>query len=547
MSIQLPLHLALLLVPYLDPSDIARARRVCKSWHPVFSSNTLAQATLRVHYPLCYEIRAPSRPIDSSILNRVGKRYAALKSGLPQQELRIPITKTRRNDCVWTFSENLIVAQTRHHPVIQLTLVYLDTSGDTRRIRNGRATINAKGETSVAVKVCRDVLAVERAEERVTNPGRSDWTAVVNFFRLSLEGEDLVVATHVSTINTFEFIHIDYSHQIASDHSGKYYAAYSRAGASRGGGMLCVWDIETGEMVRRVPAASLAGIVMITDVVVAAKRGSEGQQHVVVAGNDKCNNNANRWGRFPGEWGFLTSFKAFPINVDSREAEWDGFVGRTKAAAPRESNILAATFKVPRFPHVISPADAPDTPGYESEDVGLALWELEDRSGQATSYYHKLSPETDPKLTIDAPLTADLEYRLPERAPASGFSAPFAVKSRAGLSFTMDFTGRNEDFEGTRLMLYQLRIQGFYPSDIPRVMERDWESCLKIGGGGAGRTREFYSANRNVSHTTMLPAMKVVEDEMAIAFLELTQDGMELVVAIWDEPYEGKILGGTVL
>ncbi|CUS10539.1 unnamed protein product [Tuber aestivum] len=546
MSIQLPLHLALLLVPYLDPPDIARARRVCKSWHPVFSSNALARATLRVHYPLCYEIRAPSRPIDSSVLNRVGKRYAALKSGLPQQELRIPIRKTRRNNCVWTFSENLIVAQTGHHPTIQLTLIYLDASGDTRRIRNGRATIDAAGETSVTVKVCRDVLAVERSEERVTNPGRSNWVAIVNFFRLSLEGEDAIAATHISTINTFEFTYIDYSHQITSDHSGKYYAAYSRAEASRSGGMLCVWDIETGGMVRRVPAASLAGIVMITDVVVAAKHGSRGQQHVVVAGNDKRNNNANRWGRFPGEWGYLSSFKAFPIEDGSKEAEWSGFVGRTKAAAPRESNILAATFKIPRFPHAISPADASDTPGYESEDVGLALWELRDRSGQATSYYHKLSPSTHPKSTPDASLTADLEYRLPERAPASDPPAPFAIKGRAGLSFTMDFTGRNEDFEGTRLMLYQLRIQCFYPSDIPGVMERDWESCLKTGGA-AGRTRGFYSANRNVSYTNMLPAMEVVEDEMAIAFLELTQDGMDLVVAIWDEPYGGKVLDGAVL
>lgn len=125
-----------------------------KSWYPVFSSNTLAQAALRIHYPLCYEIRAPSRPIDSSVFNRVGRRYAALKSGVPQQELRIPITKTRRNECVWTFSENLIVAQVRHHPVIQLALVYLDTSGGTRRIRNGKVTVPAKGETSVAVKVC---------------------------------------------------------------------------------------------------------------------------------------------------------------------------------------------------------------------------------------------------------------------------------------------------------------------------------------------------------------------------------------------------------
>jgi len=299
-------------------------------------------------------------------------------------------------------------------------------------------------------------------------------------------------------------------------------------------------------MVRRLPAASLTGIVMITDVVVVAKHGSEGQQHVVVAGNEKRNNNANRWGRFPGEWGYLSSFKVFPIEDDSTEAEWNGFVRRTKAAAPRESDILATTFKVPRFPHVISSVDAPDTPGYESEDVGLALWELEDRSGRATSYYHKLSPETHPKPTADASLTADLEYRLPEKASSSSLPAPFTVKGRAGLSFTIDFTGRNEDFEGTRLMVYQLRIQGFYPSDIPGVMERDWESCLKIGGA-AGRTRGFYSANRNVSYTNMLPAVKVVEDEMAIAFLKLAQDGADLVVAIWDEPYEGKVLGGAVL
>jgi hypothetical protein len=102
---------------------------------------------LRIHYPLCQEVRSRSQPLDNPTFNRVSKRYAALKSGIPQQELRFPILRNQHHIYVWTFSENLLVLQSAVPDIhrVFLNLIYLDPRSDSRKIRNGRVELQDVG------------------------------------------------------------------------------------------------------------------------------------------------------------------------------------------------------------------------------------------------------------------------------------------------------------------------------------------------------------------------------------------------------------------
>ena len=106
-----------------------------------------------MHFPLCREIQSPPQPLDYSVFNRVSRRYAALKSGVPRQELRIPITKSSLDTYIWTFSENLLVLQSSHHPLAVLTLIYLDARTEPRRIIKGQLLLDTGGGVVNRVKV----------------------------------------------------------------------------------------------------------------------------------------------------------------------------------------------------------------------------------------------------------------------------------------------------------------------------------------------------------------------------------------------------------
>ena len=156
-----------------------------------------------MHFPLCREIQCPSasQPLDYSIFNRVSKRYAALKSGIPQQELRIPITAPYRNTYIWTFSENLPVLQSSHYPRAVLTLIYLDARTESRRIITGELVLDNDGGPVAKVMACRNMLVVERISRPENSPG---WFWGVDCFRVSLSpGNSKVIATKVSSFNTF--------------------------------------------------------------------------------------------------------------------------------------------------------------------------------------------------------------------------------------------------------------------------------------------------------------------------------------------------------
>ena len=124
-----------------------------KAWCSIFSSRALSQVALRMHFPLCREIQSPPQPLDYSVFNRVSRRYAALKSGVPRQELRIPITKSRRGIYIWTFSENLLVLLSSHNPRPVLTLIYLDARTEPRRIITGELALSSTGRNVNELKV----------------------------------------------------------------------------------------------------------------------------------------------------------------------------------------------------------------------------------------------------------------------------------------------------------------------------------------------------------------------------------------------------------
>lgn len=441
---------------------------------------------------------------------------------------------------MWTFAENLLVYQSGHYPHAVLSLLYFDYATVPPRIRRGTINLTARGETVMRVRVCRDILVVERTDERIRGPGRTSFVASAEFYRLCCTDTHAVAAKQICSIDTFEFAYIDYSHQILSDHSGTYYAAYSKSSGLDAG--VGVWEIATGHKVKRIAPAMLEGLGGTMTELLVVREGAA--QKVVIVGNDQRNNNARRWDRFPGDWGYLSNIRIFAINGPEPDEEPKGFVGRMKTQCPRNANLLTLSFKVARLPGGLECDDDTD----EAEEAALVLWELEDHTDQATAHYHSLSSAAlSSRGDADTPIEADTQYRIQSRSAETGLRpAPFAVKTRDALSFTMDFTGRNEDFEDTRLMLYHLRIQAFYPSPTElRVMEMAWETCLKevgqLDGDSGGRytkNRDIFSASRNVSYLNHY-GMEVVGDERAVVFLELREGGMDLVIVVWDSPFDG--------
>lgn len=418
-------------------------------------------------------------------------------------------------------------------------MLYFDYTAVPPRVRRGTIGLATRSQAVVRVRVCRDVLVVERTSERIVGPGRTSFVASAECYRLCCTDMDTITAKQMCVIETFEFAYIDYSHQILSDHSGIYYAAYSKSSGLDAG--IGVWEVATGRKIKRIAPAMLEGLGGTMTQLLVVREGVA--QKIVVVGNDMRNNNARRWDRFPGDWGYLSNIRIFTIDDSEPDEGPKCFVGRMKTDCPRNANLLTLSFKVARLPGGLGCNDT-----HEAEEAALVLWELEDDTDQATAHYHSLSSAAllgygDPDRSIEA----DTQYRIQSQSAETGLRpSPFAVKTRDALSFTMDFTGRNEDFEDTRLMLYHLRIQAFYPSPTePRVMEMAWDTCLKEVVQADGdrherytKNRDIFSASRNVSYLNDY-GMEVVGDERAVVFLELREGGMDLVIVVWDSPFEG--------
>ena len=123
-----------------------------------------------MHFPLCRGIQCPSasKPLDYAVFNRVSRRYAALRSGVPRQELRIPIGMPRSSKYVWSFSENLLVLDSSRYSRVALTLIYLDARNESRRIINGEVVLDADAMAVSGVKVCHLVLVLSLISSLLT-------------------------------------------------------------------------------------------------------------------------------------------------------------------------------------------------------------------------------------------------------------------------------------------------------------------------------------------------------------------------------------------
>ena len=479
------------------------------------------------------------------MLNRISKRYAALKSGVPRQELRVRITKSRRNSYIWNFSENLLVLQSSHHPHATMTMIYLDARTEPRRIITGQLALDFSGRTVKKVKVCRNMLVIER----ISDTSRPGWVCIVDCFRVSLSpGNSEVIATKVSSFDTFRF---DYSNPpgwTISDHSGKYYATHCSVSNP---GALQIWDIERGEMVRRIPNAEFSNIRNVTNVLVIARKGPGGPQQVVVVGNGQrewghdCH---PCWTQVTPEWDRMSDFKVFPIDVGS--PEWAGCV--EKKVQPGISQPLTletplvCSFKVPRCPAGITSLDTPGAPGYLGEEMGLTLWHWNSDAGDVYSSYHSIIPDHPPTSASDARLVVEREFRIAFRGTPC--CSPFNAGFRSGLSITMDALGEKTVFEGIRVISYKIRVRGFYPSATPGVMDLDWETHLKSSEDRRER-REILSVNREFLDLSICPLMVVIdESELATIFLDMSEGVTELVLLLWDDGFHWELpSGGEVL
>ena len=404
------------------------------------------------------------------------------------------------------------------------------------------------------VKVCRDILVVERISSR----NGPQWLCATDCFRVSLSpGNSQVITTKVSSFETFGFISAILPELPISDHSGKYYAVYPRA-RTPSRAAVQIWDIETGEMVRRIPDAEFPEIPIVMNILVIAKRGPYGPQQVVITGND--GSDWLRWGpdRHPPwaqattEWDYVEKFKVFPIEVGS--LEWTGRIAHTEQQSrsrPLTLEVpLASTFKVPRCPAGITSLDTPDTPGYLGEEIGLTLWHWNSEAGNVYSY-HSIVPDHPPASGPDAPLAVEREFRV--AFTGTPCYSPFNVGFRSGLSLTMDvpslikYLGRSPILVGSPMIPYELRVRCFYPSATPGVMDLDWETRLK-SSRDKRKTQKIYITNRKYMDFEKFLHMAVIDgSELATAFLGLGSGVMELVLVLWEKLHGELPLGSTVL
>ena len=480
---------------------------------------------------------------------------------------------SHRDSYVWDFSEDLLVLQSSHSPRAVLTLIYLDARNESRRIVNGELVLDGDARTVNRIKVChlalvlslvssflttlptvnktcRNILLVEFTTER--EGGIPGWLGSVDCFRLSLSlGNSGVIATKVSSFDTFEFDDDDHSKWTMGGHSGKYYAVYSEVMA-----LLQIWDIETGKVIRRIPKAEFPKILRVVGVMVIAKQGPDGPQQVVVAGGDGERIPRPSWGRISGDWGdvassSVTDFAVFPIEAGSPGSPgWTGSVEEHKKqqgrprSPPREAPVVATLFRAPRCPAGITSLDTPDTPGCLSEEVGLRYWDWGEDTENVYSFCRSITPDRPLIMAPDVPLVVEHEFRMAvkwrPRPP------PFAVGSRSGLSLTIDFTGCHEHFEGHHQRLSRLCVRSFYPSTTPGVMDLEWESPLR-SSNDRGETRRLFCLITYVCNRYTTRPFLIDENELGTAFLEPVEGGVDLVLLLWDDRFHGELPRGTVL
>jgi hypothetical protein len=77
-------------------------------------------------------------------------------------------------------------------------------------------------------------------------------------------------------------------------------------------------------------------------------------------------------------------------------------------------------------------------------------------------------------------------------------------------------------------------------------MDLEWESYLK-SSKDTTQPRELFSVSDTDWRLVTPRTAAACDDEFVSAFLEFREAGADLVVAVWDEPFQGDVLEGVVL
>ncbi|KAF3906583.1 hypothetical protein ABW20_dc0108328 [Dactylellina cionopaga] len=353
---QLEIHIALSLLPYLDATDICRARGVNKHWNELFSSPDLLRSAIRIYGSASREHQlitrlekeASSSNGENSSANQLTPLYYQslfrnfsirthnLRKGTPIQEIRFPVRRVASTGSfVYAIADDVLVYLSPDVGGLEVVFWNHDT-GEYCNMRIDLGTNNQGRQPSAysvrKLKVFEDILVVEHTKEvKMDNMSGTSFLGIVQVFRLispfekSKEDGEKRQGSYeqLSLFDTFRYRYVNYTDGIISDHSRTHYAAVSVRSNSIGVGLF-VWDICTGKMIFRFEQEALGtrGItqspVHASDKVIMVEN-----SHVILVKPDL--RNTTKWRKSEEE---STGFKLYILTfaLDTGERDEDGVV-----------------------------------------------------------------------------------------------------------------------------------------------------------------------------------------------------------------------------
>ncbi|KAF3930922.1 hypothetical protein ABW19_dt0207619 [Dactylella cylindrospora] len=345
---KLEIYIALSLLPYLDATDICRARGVNKHWNELFSSPDLLRAALRIHGSASREHQILTRvegangsSADSkiqldykSLFRNFSIRTNNLRNGTPTQEMRIQIRRAASTpNFVYAIADDVLVYLSPE--VGGLSVIFWNH--DTSEYSNMRVELGTNNQTiepsawSVRkLRVFEDILIVEHTKEvKLPNATGSSFWSIIQTFRLTSpfakpreEGEKKPEGSYeqLSVFTTFKFRYVNYTDSIISDHSQTHYAALSGRSNSLGAGVF-VWDIYTGKLVFKHEQQPLGSRNMAqSPVTVSDKVIMVENSHVLLVKPDS--RNPFKWRKIPEDpIGFKVYILTFAVNAGEENEE----------------------------------------------------------------------------------------------------------------------------------------------------------------------------------------------------------------------------------
>ncbi|KAK6509261.1 hypothetical protein TWF481_004020 [Arthrobotrys musiformis] len=359
----LEIHIALLLLPYLEATDVCRVRGVNKHWNELFSSPDLLRSAIRIYGSASREYQIIIRlenDLDSgnadplapkltpehyqALFRNFSIRTQHLRRGTPIQEIRLPLRKNASNNFVYAIADDVLVYVSPLAGGLEVIFWNHDL-GEYSNMRLELGTNNMGPLPSAysvrRLRVFEDILVIEHTKEgKLENVTGSFYTNVVQVFRLispfaKVEGQEegekrKASYEQLSLFETFKYRHVNYTEGIISDHSRTHYAALNnRSNALRVG--LFVWDILTGKMVFRYEQESPGTRGFTTSPLVPADKViMVDSSHVLLVKPDL--RNGMKWRKATEETtGFKVYIKTLPITTGTVSEE------------PGEEGIISAS------------------------------------------------------------------------------------------------------------------------------------------------------------------------------------------------------------